>query len=228
MRAALSPDLHIHALRGGLLLRASGRWVLIDAGQGLSISLRDEIAQKLHAVLISSGSMSSIGGLFPLLHRRAMAPEPTLIASPLTTERPAYLLEAWQRGWPEAPPLILDAIHPGGRLEIGEVTFEAVGLEAGEIEPGSPPQLTSAPCLGWSIRGAHHRVAVARRGAPSRSLDRLLAGADLAIIGIDRTPWPPSARPLRLSPEHAARYETSAKELWILEESGEPYGGPAH
>lgn len=222
MHLDLSPTSSLTILPGGVLLRLDGRWVLIDAGAGVDRALPDDPATHLHALLLSSGSMSDLAGLIPLLARRSLGSAPLLVCTPLATDRPGLLIEAWQRGWPDHLELILDGVYPGAEIEIGRAKLRAVGLERPEDHPGAPGPKASAPCLGWSATCGRHRIAIARAGAPGRNLDRLIVGADAAVLG-SASPQPTlKGRPLALRREQAERYRESVKTLILLDSDGQP------
>ena len=228
MRHALSRDADIALVPGGAVLRIRGRSVAFEAGEGMAAGLQPDDLRALDGLLVSSGAMADIAGLLPLLHARAAYPGELTLVHPLGDERVGALLEAWDRGFPGRLQVSDDAVHPDTTIALAGLRIEVVGLPRAEVVPGEPPRLASLPAVGWRVRGQGFTVAWARAPAPSRALDALLRGADLAVVSVGTTAVPGLEGRWRLRPDEAARFAPAVRALWVVDEAGALLGGDAH
>jgi hypothetical protein len=151
-------------------------------------------------VVISSGRSSAIGGLWSLLDRlEPPAPDrpPLPLCAPLGDERVAALAEAWARTAPAPLPLDLDLRRPG-TFAIGPfvvTTLELVGGERGG----------TVPAFGVRVRTPDATVVWVPACRPGTVVERLCAGADLAVVAVGPGPNAPGPERARLEARGAAR-----------------------
>lgn len=207
----------IHAANGVTVRWVGGLWVawgadalLLDAGPA-SVALGADLAA-LRALVLTNGRMAAIGGLPALLEAAAAWREAELpVHHVLGEERASFLVEAWQRGWPDRYDVSIDARHPGERFDVGP--FQLTSRRVGHAEPAialtlrGPLQITYVPLaeddtpIGPLVRGADLAVVqvatrVDRRGPPLLRAEQAIAAAEhvalLWLIDEDGAPFDPA------------------------------------
>jgi len=213
-------------VHGAVVVDHRGQVVLIDAPEGVGRALDAGVLSRVHAVCLSSGVLRDLAGLLVLLEQRSrLAAPPATVVFPLGEERPAALLDAWSRGWAQVAPVVQDAVHPGATLTLGGVEVDAVPLGRGEVRWRPQPHVVPTVGLGWRIRTEDATVAVGRLPVPDGAVEKLVRGADLAIIEVGVEPWPVEDRRWRLRPDEAARV-SGAGDLWLVGDDGRFGAGP--
>lgn len=185
-------------LVGGLWIQTGADALLIDPGPAAS-GLGSELAA-LRAVLLTSGRMSAVGALPSVLEAAAAWREVELsVHHLLGEERASYLVEAWQRGWPDRYPVSLDARPPGDRFDLGAFAVTTRRVGRGD------------PVVGVSLRGPL-KIAWVPAADPDAPVAAVCRGADLAVIQVARGH----------SPLAAIAAAEGAGLLWLIDEAGEP------
>lgn len=203
---------------GTLVVSVDHDVLLIDAPP-VSVALLQPWLPNVRAIALTSGRLSSVGGLLPMLcalepHR---GPDSALtLHLPGSDERGAALAEVWVRCWPDRYPLTIDSDRPGSDFEVGRITVHTHPLETAEIVHGAA---SVQDAIGMIVRTPDLAIAYLRGMAPPRMLERWLA-VDLAILEVGLSPWPRTDRPLRLRIDEASRIGASAGELWLVSDEG--------
>jgi hypothetical protein len=221
--------LRVRWLGGCVVVEHGGDIVLVDVPEGTAGRLTDDELARVSTLVLSSGVLRDHAGILPILEARSRwTADPVQVVLPLGEERAASVLEAWQRGWADSPGVVQDAVHPGASVTVGALTFEAVPIGRGEPRWQPEPAVQPVIALGWRIRCRDATVAIARSPVPDRAVERLLHGADLAIVEVGVETWPRSERRWRLRPDEAARVASGAGELWLVGDDGTFGVGAAH
>ena len=221
--------LEVRWASGCVVLIHGGDVVLVDVPEGTSSRLDEQVLSRVSTIVLSSGVLRDHAGLLPLLEARTRyTGEPVQVILPLGEERPAAVLEAWHRGQDGGPGVAQDAVHPGAHVGVGALTLEAVALGRGEPRWQPSPTVHPVIALGWRARCADAIVAIAKSPVPDGAVERLLRGADLAIVEVGVEPWPRSDRRWRLRPDEAARIASGSSELWLVGDDGTFGVGVAH
>ncbi len=113
---------------GGLYIEFGGLGLMINATEGTTERWNACFDPSLlEMIAVSDGEIRSLGGLLPLLCSLERRSE-LRIWAPMGEERPAYLAEAWSRGWPNRYPLGVEAEFPGGSFRLGDMKITSIGL----------------------------------------------------------------------------------------------------
>jgi hypothetical protein len=191
---------------GGLWVRWGADALLIDAGPA-TVGLGPELAA-LRALLLTSGRMRAIGGLPALLEAAAPWREAELpVHHLLGEERSSFLVEAWQRGWPDRYPVSLDARPPGDRFDLGPFAVTTRRVVRGE--PVVAARLQGPLTIAW--------VPLSDADAQIVNVCR---GADLAVIQV-------ATRGPGLGASEAISAAEGVGLLWLIDEAGAPVDAPA-
>lgn len=212
-------DTEVRWLGGALWLRRPGGTLLIDAPSGVDARLPDD---DLDAVLLTSGRIGAIGGLLAVLARlRRTAPLPVVVG--IGEDRAASIADVWSRHWPHGFPIDLDARRPG------EVDLPAFLATTTAVHAGEPAGegVVAVPAVGVRLVTPEATVAYAPACRPGTTLDRLVLGADLAVLTVGTAPFPRSAHAWRASAEEAGRIAGGARAAWLVGDDGEWLGPPA-
>lgn len=208
-------------IAGAIHLSDGRSSVLVDAPEGIASALGEASAARLDGLLISSGVLRDQAGLLGLLDARSRrTTRPLQVVFPLGEERPAALLDAWTRGWPDTTPVIQDAVHPGAGVDVGDIEVTAVAVGRGEPVWLPEPSVRAVVALGWRIQLGDLRVGIARGPVPDAAVERVVRGTDLSVVEVGVQAWPRSDRRWRLRPDEAARIAAGAGVLWILGDDG--------
>ncbi len=210
-------------LQGGLWIRWDSGGILLDAPPAAAL-LGAELGH-LRAIALTSGRIQAVGGLLGVLAATDRWRDPGLalpIHIALGEERASLVAETWQRGWPQAFPVELDAEAPGARFELGP--FEVRTISVSAAEPDFRAGTTRAiPAVGLQLRGPI-QLAWVPSAAPGPVVEHLCRGADLAVVEVGVLAWPRGA--VRLRPEDAIRAASGARLLWCVGDDGEPIDVP--
>lgn len=150
----------------------SGRGVLVDAPPGTATALGERLA-RLDSVLLTCGRLERVSGLVSVLGALppARADDAALaVRFPLSDERGALLVEAWQRAWPDRE-VTLDGVGAGEPVEIADGEIRLVTL----VDPAGPPP------LGARLVFAGAEVAVLPRCRLDGAARRITRGVDLVV-----------------------------------------------
>lgn len=137
------------------------RWSLIDCPEGTEQRLG---ARALSRIWLTGGRLDRLAGLLTVLERR----RPAEVCFPLSDERGALLVEAWQRGW--GGEVVLDAIQPGAAVYQDGTHVKTLGVRG------------SSPGIGLRFEHADGVVAFIPQGAPGAAARRLCHDADLVML----------------------------------------------
>jgi hypothetical protein len=208
------------SLGTGLVLECDGEALLLDVPEGSAARLAAlGVLPRIRAIAFSGGRVQSVGGLVPVLC--AMAPgrgdTPLPVWSVLGEERGGLLADAWFRGWGGFP-LAMDGEAPGTAFEAGPFRVVTSAIRRGE--PGRWGIL-SVPAVGFRVAAGGVEVAFVPGAGPGSAVERLVRGADLAVVEVGVTPWPPSPEPWRLTADAAIHAAQGARELWLVGDDGE-------
>lgn len=173
--------------------------LLIDAPTGTAAALLDRRNQ-VCSVLLTSGRLDRVSGLVGVLASLGRGETPLVVRFPVTDERGALLVEAWQRGWAHYP-VTLDAIGPGADLAVGRGMVHTEALS----DEGEPPPLGVRLVFGDTTIGVLPRCRLDGAAA------RIASGCDLLVVELGGS----------LSAGQAARL-AGAAELWLV---GQPQLG---
>jgi hypothetical protein len=169
-------------LAGALWVRYRDAAFLVDAPSGVAPLLPGE---PLAGLVLTSGRIETVGGLLVLLahldSRRGGAGLPMHVA--LGEERGFALVEVWQRHWPRGFPVDVDARRPGV-FDVGPFEVTTVELVGGEPAGG---EVVATPVVGVRVRTPDATVVVAPSCRPGTTLERVLRGADLAVVTVAST-----------------------------------------
>lgn len=153
-------DLQVEAVGTALWIAWRGRGTLVDCPDGTGSRLRHPIER----VWLTSGRLERVAGLPGLLERHG----PLECCFPLSDERGAALAEAVQRGWQGA--VVLDALQPGGRITLDELTVHTLALAA------------SSPSIGLRFEMPGGIVTYLPRCSADAAARRLCREADLVVL----------------------------------------------
>lgn len=204
---------------GALWVGHRGRGLLLDAPDGIHRTLRrDGLLETLDAVVVTSARTPSMAGLIGLADAlSAIGRSSLVIAHVLGDERTPLLAQAWTQGWPDGLRLELDGLAPGGVLDVGPFVVELVPVRLGEgtsagVRPvaGCAARVSVGP---WTLAW----VPAAR---PGTATARAAAGADLAVIEVERRPWPQPTPGWRLGLAEAQQVANGARSAWIVGDDG--------
>jgi len=221
-----SGNLQVIWMDGAVALTRGEDTLLLDAPPGVIQHLNHhDLLPSLRTVCCSSGQMSSLGGLLPLLdevHRVQSSRFPFTLRAPMGDERLGLVVEAWSRGWPGRVPIGLDGLYPGAKFEMGSWRVRTFGIEMGEVIYGEHPHIE--PCVGiaWRIEVEGETIVWIRSCTPHQMIEKMCKDASLAIVEVGVRPWPKSERRWRLSVSNASQYGMLAKELWLVGDEGGP------
>lgn len=215
MTAARVGDLEVRWLGGALWVRHADGTLLIDAPSGVDALLPDD---GVDAVLVTSGRIEAIGGLLPLFARldgrRRGAPLP--LHAPLGDERAAGIVDVWTRLWPRGFPVDHDARRPGA-FDVAPFLVSTAPLLGGEPAGDG---VVGVPVVGVRLRADGATLAFAPACRPGTAVERLVQGADLAVVTAGVRPLPRSEGAWRASPEEAARLAAGARAGWVVGDDG--------
>jgi hypothetical protein len=205
-------------VEGTLVVSVGPDVLLIDAPPSSLDGLAAWLPQ-VRAVVITSGRLSAVGGLLPLLcalePHRGLDAELTLHVPP-GDERAPSLAEVWVRHWPDRYPLVVDSERPGTTFEVGALTVTTQPLTTGELTRTGVQELEA---IGLLLQTPDLSVGYFRGRAELPKLERWLR-TDLAVLEVGVAPWPRTDRPLRLRTDEAAQVARHTQELWLLGDDG--------
>lgn len=183
----------VERIGGALWIEHRGEGVLVDAPPGTASSLGDRLG-RLRSVVLTSGRLERVSGLVSVLGALVAPGSAGLtVRFPLSDERGALLVEAWQRAWPDRE-VTVDGVGPGAELEIVGADVLTVALS----DPGGEP-----PPMGLRfVFPGGPALAVLPRCRLDGAVRRAGRGADLLVI-----------EPGGLSAREAL--DLGARELWL-------------
>jgi hypothetical protein len=205
-------------VEGTLVVSVGADVLLVDAPPGAMRGLGAWLPH-VRAVALTSGRLSAVGGLLPLLcalePHRGLDAELTLHLPP-SDERAPALAEVWMRHWPDRYPLVVDSERPGTTFEVGAIRVTTQPLSTGELARTGIQELEA---LGLVLQTPDLSVGYFRGRAELPKLERWLR-TDLALLEVGVLPWPRTDRPLRLRTDEVAQIAKHTRELWLLGDDG--------
>ncbi len=214
-------------LMGGVYIESGGDGLLLDVPPGSSRLMSPTQLGRLRAVALSGGRMQSIGGMVGLLCQLEPGRSQDAALSlwfALGHERGPMLAETWVRGWGRYP-VTLDAEAPGAEFDVGAMAVKTVSYAAGEPRWGDEPTVESRQAVGFRVTVAGQTIAYAPAAARPQAVQRLVRGADLAIVEVGAVPWPRSDRQWRLTLADAVQATADVQNTWIVGDDGHFVGG---
>lgn len=210
-------------LQGGLLVQVGADALLLDAPPGTVERLLPSELTAIRAVWITSGRMSALGGLLPLLHgvdeargRRSDLPLPVTV--PYGEERAGLVVEAWTRGWPDALSVCVDHTLPGESVNAGPLVVQTVGLRA--AEPDRDRGVRGLTAVAVRVHTPAGVIAWVPSSAPSAAQRRACQDARLAVVTVGVVPWPRIDGRVRLTYAEAVALSDDAGDLWVVGDDG--------
>lgn len=150
----------VEQLGTGTWVDLGGTAVALDAPAGFQLGER-----RLDGVLMSSGRLERVAGLLGLLVGRTALE----LWVPLADDRAALVAELAQQAWQRT--VVVDALTPGSRVDLGD----------GELEVHALPAVEEHAVLGFTLEHRGVRVAYLPRTQAGGAARRLVRGADLVI-----------------------------------------------
>lgn len=204
---------------GALVVSVGSDTIVLDAPPAADLEAIASVLPYMRAIVLTSGRLSSVGGLLPLLcalepHRGEDAA--LTLHLPAGDERGAAIAEVWVRGWPDRYPLVIDAVQPGAEIELGPILARSWPLATAEIVRGEVRPMTA---VGLQLQTPDLSVTYLRGAADPRAIARWLA-VDLAILEVGAQPWPKTERPWRLRADEASKLGALAGEVWLVTDDG--------
>lgn len=214
--------LRVRWVDGGLYIEAEGVGLLLDAPEGCSTLLHEELG-RIGTILLSGGRIRSVGGLLPLLCAMdAVRTDPLVVWSPAGEERPGLLCDAWSRGFVGGYPLLVDVEAPGRRFEAGPFAIESVPVVRGEPRWRGGEGVSLVVAAGFRVSYGGVTFGFAPGAGPGAH--RIARGADLAVLEVGVLPWPASNDDLRHDVVAATAAGAGARRLVLVGDDGEPLG----
>lgn len=208
-----------------IALRADGRLVLLDCGDGTLRALRGEL-DTLAGVVISHGHFDHMGGVWSLLGglrcvgRRA----PLTVLAPAGCAELEAVLDGFETIYGDTLSFALTRTTPAPGVAVQLGPFEVTPFEvvhAGSIAGHGP--LPRVPAYGYTIERDGERVVYSGDTAPCPALEAAVRGADLALIEATFVSRRSAVHLCRAEAEAVGR---GAREHWLihpaLDAAGEP------
>lgn len=160
-------ELEVEPVGTALWLGWRGQGTLIDCPDGTGKRLRRAVQR----VWLTNGRLERVAGLPGLLERHG----PLECCFPLSDPRAADLAEAVQRGWQGE--VVLDALQPGGTIELEGLTVRTL------------PLASSSPSIGLRFEVPGTVVVYLPRCSADAAARRLCKHADLVVLeGLSNLP----------------------------------------
>ena len=133
-------------------------------------------------------------------------------------ERGPALVECWQRFWRGGFAVHVDVNVPGRGFCVGP--FD-VRVDSTHGEPDwQSNRVVPAVGVAISLKVGKTRIVWVPGAAPRPQLAYLCRDADLAIIEVGQTPWPPSEMAWRLDESQARVAGAEAARVWLVDDEG--------
>jgi hypothetical protein len=221
-------SLYVRWLAGGLYIDSSGDALLLDVSEGMAARLHaDGLLARVRGILLTGGRIHAVAGLLPLLCAMESCwsgGEPLVLCFPLGDERGALIADSWVRGWGQRFPVVLDGQQPGVSWEMGDFSISTLAVRQGELvyeSSSHKPSIVGHQGVAYRVQTPAGSVAfVPSTGGPVNALARLCDGVDLAVIEVGAKPWPSAREPWRLSFVQAVSVGSTARELWVVDDTG--------
>ena len=227
----VNEELEVIWVNGAVFVGVTDSGILFDSPPGTVAALGAlSLLDGIRSIGYSSGRLSSIGGMVPLLHemgKRQLRSFPFEVRGPASDERVAILAEAFQRSWPSQLNVSVDSLFPGHIIDVGPLEIVGHGIEFGDLVGELPGRVVPGTGFVWEVNHNATRIVWAKSCAPSAELRRICQRASLVIIEVAADPWPPTQRCFRMSVTAATKIGGEADELWLVGDDGRLLDGGA-
>lgn len=165
--------------------------------------------------------MGAVRGLLGLLEALARVRSGMLpVWAPAGEERVPSLVAAWQRGWPDRYPVMLDGSLPGQPDQIGPFEVTYAGVHHGEPD-WREDRIVAAVGSAVQVDVDGVRIVWVPGAAPGPSVRRVCTGASLAVVEVGVTPWPRSEKRWRMGVREALDGAQDAETVWLVGDDGD-------